>query len=356
MKQKTLYYLAATFFVLLILYFVTKPDLTTTNIDDIIQSIIIGVSQDDVSNIEIYKESSDKKIEMKFSRAEDTWRIPTHFAAKAKKTDVERIIKDVLEMQGKVRATGENFFDQFKIRDEQGLHILLKDDTEKVLANIIVGKKGEDYGTCFVRFAGKEKIFSGDKNLLSSIKVYGDADTLSVFKQSSFVDLTAVDYQADELETIAVLKGNQELVVKKIEKEVEEEKSDADSAATEPVMKKVNEWVIEKGSTQIEIDQKEAEKFVNEVRKITASKVVDRVGQTLGDLNKSAKYGFNKSRDGIIYLKNGNNRVQCVFGNEYEKDKGRYFQNGEDGLVYEVTQANIDKYFKWIEELPKKTK
>jgi hypothetical protein len=361
MKQKNLYYLAATFFVLLILYFVTKPRFSTTNIDEIIQSIVIGVSLEDVSNIEVYKETADKRIEMRFAMNEDTWRIPTHFNAKARKSDAEKIIKDVLEMQGKVRAEGENYFNQFEINDNQGLHILLKDETDKVLTNIIVGKKGEDYGTSFVRFAGKDKIFFADKNLLNSIKVYGDADTLSVFKQSSFVDLNAVNYEADELETIAVIKENQELIVKKIEKEVEAEASEADTSkadttSTEPQLTKVREWIIEKGDQQIELDQKEAEKFVNDLRKINASKVVDRIGQSFGDMNKSAQYGFNRPVGGIIYLKNGNERVQCVFGKEYEEDKGYYFLSGEDKLVYQVSKSNFDKYFKWIEELPKKAK
>lgn len=356
MKQKNLYYLAITFFVLLILYFVTKPRFSTTNIDELVQSIVIGVALEDVGHVEIYKELPDKKVEMKFSKVEEDWRIPTFFGAKAKKSDVERVIKDVLDMQGKVRATGENFFEQFKISDEVGIHVLLKDETEKVLANLIVGKKGEEYGSCFIRFAGKDKIFFADKNVMNAFKIYSETDTLTTFKQNSFVDLKAVDYQKDDFQTVALVKGREELVVKQVEKEVPVEKSESDTTNTEPQTKKVKEWVIERAGKEIELDQKEVEKFLKDVRQITAQKVVDRIGQSFGDMNKSGKYGLNRPTGGIIYLKSGGERVQCLFGKEYEKDKGYYFQNGNDGLVYQVSKFNFDKYFKWITDLPTKTK
>lgn len=357
MKQKNLYYMAATVVVLLIIYFVTKPRFTTTNIDEIIQSIVIGVSQEDVGNIEVYKQSGEDRVEMKFSKGEDDqWRIPTLFNAKAKTSDVERLIKDVLEMQGKVRATGENYFDQFKIHDNQGVHVLLKDETEKVLVNLILGKKGEEYGTSFLRFAGRDKIFFADKNLLSSLKFYGDPDTLTVFKQNAFVDLKAVDFKPEELQTIALVQGGRELVVKKVSKEVPVEKAEDDTTQTEPGTQTVHEWVLETNGREIELDQKEAEKFVNDVRIVSAAKVVDHMGNSLGDLNKAGKYGLNRSRTGIIYFKEGSERVQCLFGKEYEKDKGYYFQNGEDGLIYQVSKANFDRYFKWIKDLPTKTK
>jgi hypothetical protein len=348
--------MAATVVVLLIIYFVTKPRFTTANIDDIIQSIVIGVSLEDVGNIEIYKESGAAPVTMKFAKTGSQWRMPTHFNAKAKTTDIERLIKDVLEMQGKVRATGENYFDQFKVQDQQGVHLLLKDETEKVLVNLIIGKKGEDYGTGFLRFADRDKVFSADKNILTSIKFYGEVDTLTVFNQGTFIDLKAVEFKADELETVALIQGNQELVVKKVSKQVKMEKAAGDTTQTDPGMTTVKEWVIEKAGKEIELDQAEADKFINDIRIVSAAKMVDQIGNTLGDMNKAGKYGLNRSRTGIVYFKEGNQRVQCVFGMEYQKDQGFYFQNGEDGLVYEVSKANYDRYFKWIAELPTKTK
>lgn len=353
MKQKNLYYMAAAVVLLLIIYFVTKPRFTTANLDDIIQSIVIGVAQEDVRNIEIYKEAGDKPITMKFAKTENQWRIPTLFNAKAKATDIDRLIKDILEMQGKVRATGEKYFEQFKVQDQQGVHILLKDETEKVLVNLILGKKGEDYGSSFLRFADRDKIFSADKNIMSSLKFYGEADTLTAFNQNSFVDMKAVEFKAEELETIALVQANQELVIKKVSKEVPVE---PDSTQTGPQTKTVKEWVLERAGREIALDQAEADKFVNDVRIISASKIVDQIGNTLGDLNKAGKYGLNRSRTGIIYFKEGNQRVQCLFGIETGKDQGFYFQNGEDGLVYEVSKVNYDRYFKWIADLPTKTK
>ena len=353
MNQRTLYYLSGIFVALVLLYFISKPRFATTNIDEITQSIVIGASLEDVGGIDIYKEKDDQKIEMRFVRNEDKWTIPTHFNCKGNKTQVEQVIKDILEMQGKVRATGEQLFDQFKIHDHQGIHVLLKDEADKALANLIIGKKGEDYGTCFVRFAGKDKIFLADKNILNSLRIYGEVDTVTTFKNNSFVDLTAVEFEKNDLVTIGLVQDGKGITLKKETREAEVEKSESDTTSTEPETKTEKYWVITEPK-RIEVDQQEVDKCLNDIRKISGQKVVDRIGNSLADLQKNSNYGFNRPRSYIVYFNEGGERTNAIFGKEYEKDKGYYFQNANDGLVYQVTKYNFDKYFKWIEELPKK--
>lgn len=353
MKQKTLYYLAGIFVALVLIYFITKPRFATTNIDEITQSIVIGVSLEDVRSIDVYKEKDEKKIELRFVKSEDRWTIPTHFNCKGSKNTIEQLTKDILEMQGKVRATGENLFEQFKIHDHLGIHVILKDEADKALANLIVGKKGEDYGTSFVRFAGKDKIFFADKNVLSSLKIYGDVDTVTTFKTTSFVDLTAVNFDKDELVTIGLVKDGKGITLKKEEREVEVEKAESDTTDKEPEKKIEKYWVITE-PRRIEIDQKEVDKCLNDIRTIKGQKVVDRIGNSLADLEKNSKYGFNRPRSYVVYFKEGGERTNAIFGKQYEKDKGYYFENANDGLVYEVTKYNYDKIFKWIEDLPEK--
>ena len=351
MKEKHLYILAGVFVFLLIIHFLTKPRHTSVNVDEFVQSILIGVSMDDVSSIEIYKETAgNEPVKMNFVKVEDKWFIPTNFHCKAQKSRIDRLLNDLIEMTGKVRSSDPKHFDKYSISDAQGIHLILKDEAGKPMANLIIGKKGEDVNTGFVRFNGKEKVYFVDKNVLSQIGIYGDVDTVSVFKHSSFVDLQAVDEDKDKYEMAGLVANGKQMIVKKVEKEVEVTNEDSTTTT-----KTEHEWVLLEGrDKEIALDQKEVDNFFRDISKIRGTEVVDRIGNTLGDLNKNSQYGFTRRSNQIVFVDEENNQKNIIFGKEYEKDKGYYMNAREDGLVYKVSKSTYDKIFKWMEELPKK--
>ncbi len=351
MKEKHLYILAGVFVFLLIIHFITKPRHTSVNVDEFVQSILIGMSRDDVASIEIYKETAgDQPAQMQFQKVEETWYIPTHYNCKAQKSRIDRLLTDLIEMTGKVRSSDPKHFEKYLITDTQGIHLILKDEADKPLANLILGKKGEDINTGFVRFMGKDKVYFADKNILSQIGIYGDIDTVTVFKHSSFVDLQAVDEDKDKYEMAGLVANSKQMILKKVEREVEV--TNADSTTT---TKTEDQWVLLEGrDKEIDLDQKEVEKFFRDITKVRGTEVVDHIGNTLGDLNKNSQYGFTRRSNQIVFVDADNNQKNIIFGKEYEKDKGYYMNVRTDGLVYKVSKSAFDKIFKWMEELPKK--
>jgi len=121
-----------------------------------------------------------QRIVDSIKKQEDQWYLTTKFNCKAQESAINRLLDTVLEMTGKVRSTDPKHLEQYKITDEQGIHLILKDEAEKTLVNLIIGKKSEDYNTGFVRFAGKDKVYFVDKNVLSNLSISGDIDTVSV--------------------------------------------------------------------------------------------------------------------------------------------------------------------------------
>lgn len=351
MKEKHLYILAGVFVFLLIIHFLTKPRHTSVNVDEFVQSILIGVSSDDVSGIEIYKETAgDQPVQMQFVKVEDKWYIPTNFNCKAQKSRIDKLLDDLIEMTGKMRSSDPKHFEKYLITDTQGIHLILKDEADKPLANLILGKKGEDVNTGFVRFMGKEKVYFADKNILSQIGVYGEVDTVSAFKHSSFIDLQAVDEDKDKYEMAGLVANGKQMIVKKVQRDVEV--TNADSTTT---TKTEDQWALLEGrDKEIDLDQKEVGNFFRDISKIRGTEVVDRIGNTLGDLNKNSQYGFNNRSNQIVFVDAENNQKNIIFGKEYEKDKGYYMNVRTDGLVYKVSKSTFDKIFKWMEELPKK--
>ncbi len=358
MKEKQLYLFAGVFVGLLIIYFIInfamRQKYKGVNVDDLVQTVVFGVSKDDIKSIEIYKEtSSDQPIKMTFMENEGNWYIATKHNCKAQKSRIDGILNNVLEMTGKVRSSDPSHFDTYKISDAQGIHLLLKDEANKPLANLVIGKKGEDYNSGFVRFGGKEKVYAVDKNLLSSLNVYGEADTLTSFNDNNFVDLQAVDQDKAKLELVALVANGNELVIKQNKKEVEVTNADSTKST-----KTETEWVLLKGSKEIKLDQKEVENFLRDVTKIRGQEVIDRIGGSgaisLGDLNKPARYGVDRPTHYIVFQQPEKEREMILFGKEYEKDKGYYMLVRYDGLVYKLVKITYDKIFKWIDDLPKK--
>ncbi len=352
MEEKHLKILAGVFILLCIVYFATKPRHTGVNIDEFVQSIIIGVSKNDIKTVEVYKETaSEQPVQMVFNHMDGRWVISTHFNAKAQTSHMDRLLDDLLEMTGNVRSSDPKHFETYNISDEQGIHLLLKDEANKTLANLIIGKKADDYNTGFVRFAGKEKVYSIDKNILSDLNIYGDIDTLSQFQQKNFVELQAVDQNKDDLEMVGISAQGKEVIIKKVEKEVEFIAEDS-SKATKIEM----EWVLVKGDREIDLKQNEVDNFFRDVTKIRAQEVVDHIGNSFQDMNKSSRYGFRRPTHYIMFKKPDAPQQNVLFGKEYEKDKGYYFNVQYDGLVYKIAKSTYDDIFEWIDELPKKTK
>ncbi|MBN2010172.1 DUF4340 domain-containing protein [candidate division KSB1 bacterium] len=354
MKEKQLYILAGVFVVLLLVYFVTKPHIETVNIDEIVQTVVFGVSKDAVADVEVYKETGGKEIRMEFTKQEDNqWRTPTTFNAKVREYNMNRLLDDVLEMTGKVATDDPKHQEMFEITDNMGIHLLLKDQAEKPLVNLIIGKRGEDFNSGFVRFGDKEKVYRVDKNILSALGVNGSLDTLSHFNTKSFIDLNAIKEDKAKLHLAGLVKNRKEMVIQKVEKEaapvVENDTTQAAPKAKE------YEWVLLKGEKQTPLDQKEVENFLRDVTSIYTQEVVDGVGASLNDMGKPAKYGVDRASNALVLEKSENNeRVTVLFGKEFEKDKGYYMYVQNDGLIYKVAKSKYDTIFKWFDELPTK--
>ncbi len=351
MKEKHLKIYAGIFIVLLILFFITKPRHSSLNLDEFVQNILIGISREDVRAVEIYKEtgSQDRPQLVLNKISEEKWVIPSFFSAKARKTQVDRLLQDLFEMTGKVRSSDPKHLETYEITDEQGLHLLLKTEGDKVLANLIFGKKSEDMNSGFVRFAGAEKVYFVDKNILSTLGIYGDIDTLSSFKPTSLVDLNAVEEKQEDLDLVGMVVNGKEMVIRKVEKEVEVIKADSSRA-----MEKKPEWVLVEGKKETALDQKEAENFLRDITKIYAESVIDRFGNTFADMQKESQYGFSRASHILVFRKPDGPQQNVIFGKEYEKDKGYFMLVQYDNLIYKVTKYNFDKVFKWMKDLPLK--
>jgi hypothetical protein len=229
------------------------------------------------------------------------------------------------------------------------VHMILKDEAEKPLANLIIGKRSEDMNSGFVRISGFDKVYAVDKNLLSSLSVSGEVDTLTRLKQTPWVDLQAVDKNAEDYTDVALVSGGKNVQVRKVQRTREETVGDS------TVSKEVTEWALVKGSREVDLDQKEVNNFFRDIGKIRATEVVDQISNSLMQMSKVNEYGFGRPQHYIVFQREDGTRENVIFGKPYDEDKGYYMETQDDGLVYKLTKYNFEKVTKWVDDLPKKT-
>ncbi len=348
MKEKHLKYFAGVFVLLLLLFFITRPRQQAVNLDEFVQNIIIGVSKEDIKQIEIYKPIEAKEpARLLFVKHDDRWHLQNHYNARVQEYRMNTLLDHLLEMTGKVRSEGIEHFNKYQITDTQGIHLLMKDGSERTLANLILGKKSEDSKSQFVRFADREKVYFADKNLFSDLNVYGDIDTLSRFQKDVFVDLQAVKEDKNDLQQIALFVDRKELVVKKTAKEAEVIKDSVTTTETQ------EEWLLLQNGKEVSIKDAEMKKFLNNMTSIRAAEIVDNLTGGFDDMNKNNRYGFSRPKTYLILEDKEGQRKNIIFGKTYDDDEGVYMQIQWEGLIYKLSKSNYDNITKWLEELPK---
>jgi len=291
---------------------------------------------------------------MIFTRTErDRWRIPTSFNVKAQKSRIDKLIEDLIQMTGKVRSADPRHHPQYDLTDDKGIQLMLKDETGRPLANLLIGKKAGDSDGGFVRFADRDRVYFTDNNILSALSVYGDIDTLTRFRPRSFFDLKAIDQDKEQLREVAIARCGIYRYLKKMEREVTEQKDDTTTTTS-----KESYWVLSGSGREVEMDAKEMENFLRDITGVFASEVVDRIGNTLADMNKPAKYGMNLNNPGtyLVFKTRDGQQHNFIFGKDLGEDRGAYLYVQDDGLVYEVSKYNCDRILKWVDDLPDKVK
>ncbi len=95
------------------------------------------------------------------------------FQAPARDSKVKRLLGILRDMQGELRAQGSNHFATFNIGQKEGLKITVS-STDGKQFTLVVGKKGPDWSSSFVRKADSDKIFLVSKNILAAFDIWSE--------------------------------------------------------------------------------------------------------------------------------------------------------------------------------------
>ena len=129
------------------------------------------------------------------------WLIEDGFPRPAQEELVETLLNTLAGLYGEPRAKGKEFFARFVVDDDEALRLVLKKEG-KVLATILVGKRGPNWESSFVRLAGGEEIYLVPVNLLAKLGVFAEKPAAPQWR--AFVDLKVLDLRAEDLKMLAL--------------------------------------------------------------------------------------------------------------------------------------------------------
>ncbi|NPA95653.1 MAG: DUF4340 domain-containing protein, partial [Thermodesulfobacteria bacterium] len=93
------------------------------------------------------------------------------FWALAKQNKVKKLLTDLSEFTGELRASHRSYLGDFGLGEKQGLEILLKRDGKEITV-LVVGKKGPGWGTCFVKRDDENKVYLVSRDLLADFDIW----------------------------------------------------------------------------------------------------------------------------------------------------------------------------------------
>ena len=203
------------------------------------------------------------------------WIIEDDYPRPAKEGLVNKLLQDLATLSGEKRAQGAKYFSRFKLKDDQALHLILKKDG-KVLAHILLGKRGPQWESNFLRFQNDPKIYLVSQNFLTKFEIWNEEPEAPKFK--AFVDLKLLDLSPKDLKLLSLKKENEAWTLRK-EKEG---------------------YVWQKGSEEKKLTEEKVSSFLQKALPLFAKEIVNpqQFRETKGEL----RYETNLGAQGSLLL------------------------------------------------------
>ena len=333
MKKKTLYTLLGALLVLVIIYLIQLRTHTTVSVKESTVQILPDFSPNAVAKIAAYQDTAAEK-RLVLEKSHGRWVVKSNFNAKAQENQVEKLLETLKGMRGQLRSTKEELLSDFEIGEEETFHLVLYDEEGTELNHLLVGKKGPDWKSSFVRRSGESNVYLVNENLLTQFGVYGEGERELDFNR--WTDLKVFDFTEKELTRMAINTPKRKRVFEKRE-ETPGISEDTTEVQT-PMLPTIEyEWV----QTLPNYESLEERKITNLARALAnlrASEVVDPT--------QVGKYGLSKPYYTVeLTLEEGRSLVFSVGELSDKKAESRYCRSSESDLVYIIPKFQFENIF-----------
>jgi len=333
MKKKTLYTLLGALLVLVIIYLIQLRTHTTVSVKESTVQILPDFSPNAVAKIAAYQDTAAEK-RLVLEKSHGRWVMKSNFNAKAQEKQIEKLLETLKRMRGQLRSTKEELLSDFEIGEEETFHLVLYDEEGTELNHLLVGKKGPDWKSSFVRRSGESNVYLVNENLLTQFGVYGEGERELDFNR--WTDLKVFNFTEKELTRMAINTPKRKRVFEKRE-ETPEIREDTTEVQT-PMLPTIEyEWVQTLPAFE-SLEERKITSLVRALANLQASEVVDP-GQV-------QQYGLSKPHYTVeLTLEEGRSLVFSVGQLSDKKAESRYCRSSESDLVYIIPKFQFENIF-----------
>lgn len=144
-----------------------------------------------------------QRLEIEKKGAE--WFMSTHYGARARRDQVEKLLTDISTLAGEVRAEKKELLSDFSLSAEQAFHVELIGSDGKQLSHTLISPQRPNRGQNFVSAHGTEKVFAVATDVLSTLGIW-DKDSKLDFK--TFVDWQVASLVPDAVSRLELAAGS----------------------------------------------------------------------------------------------------------------------------------------------------
>lgn len=280
-----------------------------------------------ISKISIFKPAAgvQKESRVELIKENGIWKVKGVWAVRADQERVDSFLREIKKSKGELRSSTRETHGDFKISEQQAVHVKLASASGKEMLNFLIGAAKSGYGGLFVRKQNSDEVYLTEADYYGQMGLFGDPETETLdegywaLRKYAFFDPAIVE----KIEIHQYGKGAQPSVL--------------------ALEKTQDGWRYADQNLPFPPDAEKISLYLNVVKNSAADKVVDP---------KARDYGFQKPRARVILmLRSGAPKEFTVGDADSAAESAFYLQSsGEDAvfLVSKYVLENIAVSAEWF--------
>ena len=290
---------------------------------------------DSISGFELYYGAHPQDI-VRVRKRDGTWVVPSRFEAPGNNTKIQQFLTQFSALQGELRADSTALLGDFRLTDEQALHLKVYTDAPDQPAFYLLVGKGSGSNS-FVRRAGEGRVYSVNLNLYNTVGL-SNGTTDQVPTAKPWLDLHIQNVPKEQVTAVELHAPTRELrfITQATAASGGADASQTSSTSPAPA------WQLVSPALTYSVKQDAVEGLMTTLRTLQ--------GDDVADPAKIAEYGLDTPpyRATLTLQPSGQEtrQVAVLIGNEVpEKSGSRYARLDDTGPVYIIPEWTWQRLF-----------
>ena len=326
MKNKNFAIMVGVLVVLIVIFLFQQLNTDKKSISESMIDIFPDLNAASISAIKVYKQDYPDSG-LSFVKKDGAWLAASYFNAPAKENDIEKLLNDIKALQGEIRSTKSELFDDYEIADNAALHIgFLGPDLSEV-AHILIGKGVPQAShASFVRKFNTDTVYMANQNFLSRFAVW-NAEPSKRMPGKRWAEMNITDTDKELVQSFEVK------AKRKIYQFEKKQKPAEDTLAPPKYI-----WQQIKPKKGKILEENDIQAILNSIVRINSQEIVN------DEIIK--EYGLTKPKYSASFTTIDGKSTLVSFGNAADTSSNAYYASVDDKpFVYKTGNYNFESIF-----------